>query len=572
MPYHSHHILFAIIFICWSCTRPPIDHSKDAKLSGQTPPSDMVFIAGKGNVPSFYVGVSEEPNINYVAYLNWLRRVYVDYPEVAEDARIKVKDVSKVTQFNDPQLVYHMEHPAFSYYPIVGASWNQIQEYLRWKTDRVNEEILIQLQILQADFNQMNEENFVLEAYLYDQYLGVQGKRAYEGKQPPNTAKGTWRDGILLSGFRLPTEAEWELLQFETYDNDFFGAYPYGKQYPTLRWVREPFDVDDYYYGDLKPTGDYDYFWKKGIIPKQEDTNSTIPGLKGPYISNNQRLPSNVKGNVREWLLDVYRQDKNKSWNSVQEYLGNNGFETRASEMKFIYDLDGIIDLKDSLGRFAFRILGINTDGSPMLVIPTSNYPIRVYNGTDTVLNYIDESLMPAISTVTTFESFFTTYEHQVHREFLVFWFGVDPTFRTNQKQFDFFNRVSQMGYRSHYTPSNIPKFNPDSLRKLVKTWSRGYWDAEIEKGLVGIGMLGGELFYRDENGLYYKSLVSKINRIYNQYSDSPRLIRGGTWMDPNFESRSFMKPDSASVEVGFRCVLPFTSIPVKKEDRVRWR
>jgi len=571
MPNHSHPIILAVIFICLSCTRPPIDHSKNAKLSGQTPPSDMVFVVGKGNVPSFYVGVSEEPNINYVSYLNWLRKVYVDYPEVAEDAQIKVKDVNKVTQFNDPQLVYHMEHPAFSYYPVVGASWNQIQEYLRWKTDRVNEEILIQLQILQVDFHQMNEENFVLEAYLYDQYMGFQGKRAYEGKRPSYAAKGTWRDGILLSGFRLPTEAEWELLEFETHDNDYFGAYPYGKKYPTLRWIRKPFIQDDDYFGDLKSLGDYDYFWKKGIIPKQRDTSSSISGLKGPYISHNQRLPSNVRGNVREWLLDVYRPNKNKSWNSVQEYLWNNGFETRASEMKFIYDLDGIIDLKDSLGRFAFRILGINTDGSPMLVIPPSNYPIRVYDGTDTVLNYIDESLIPAISTTTNFENFFTTHDQQIQREFLIFWFGYDTAFRTKQKDFDFFNNVVQRKNLNHYAPY-IPTFKPDSLRKMVYNWGLGYWEAEMEKGLVGVGLSGSLLYYGDENGLYYKQLVPKTSHMYNQYSESPRLIRGGTWMDPNFELRSFMKPDSASVEVGFRCVLPFTSIPVKKEDRVRWR
>lgn len=68
----------------------PAYFSKNAEYDGQTAPPDMVFIQGKNEMESFYISSTEEPNINYVIYLQWLDAVFDEYhPEIIKDAMPK---------------------------------------------------------------------------------------------------------------------------------------------------------------------------------------------------------------------------------------------------------------------------------------------------------------------------------------------------------------------------------------------------------------------------------------------------------------------------------------------------
>ncbi|MBI3234253.1 MAG: hypothetical protein HYZ42_09470, partial [Bacteroidetes bacterium] len=134
---------------------------------GQQCPPDMEFIPGNDHIPSFFIGKSQETNMDYLIYLSWLDRVFKDYPDVLNRLQPHEFVDDSLSQFNDPYLKPQLRNPAFAYYPVVGLDWWQIQQYLAWKTDRINESILIENDFF--DYNpeiDHREDNFNTEAFL----------------------------------------------------------------------------------------------------------------------------------------------------------------------------------------------------------------------------------------------------------------------------------------------------------------------------------------------------------------------------------------------------------------------
>jgi formylglycine-generating enzyme required for sulfatase activity len=582
-------IQYILILIAFSaCTKPPLSHFGDKDLSGQTPTSDMVFVAGKGKVPSFYVGVSEEPNVNYVAYLHWLRRVYLDYPQVAKDAEIRVKTLGEVHRFNDPLLTYHMEHPAFAYYPIVGATWYQANKYLQWKTDRVNEDILIRNKILEVDYHQMNAANYNTETYVYGQDDGLTlGKKQLRDERVKRrgTRDVSWADGILLPQYRLPTEAEWELLKIENTLNDLHTQYPYGKNYPILRWVRTHFRGSG---SNSEPhaMSDYDYHWKKGVIPNPSDYENYAQGIQGPYLSKKNKLPSNIAGNVREWLLDIYEDEPQSDWETFAQYFWQNEFETRADSMQFVYDLEGRIDLKDQYGKFPFKVYGSNSDGSAMWVVPPSNDPTHIFQGYkyDTVA--VNRFIYKFHSA--NFDGFFS--ENEQHFLGLYSVLHYDKVLGSEEwnairlkhymprgldfwlDQLDYIKMQSQNRYNrwGHYGIDNLYKgLNRDSVIAEAKGYFKIKWDELLPKENMYLSAMNYQVYVK--KGEQFFSIKKVAQYSYRAETRKPRLVRGGTWQSPDFNRREPMSPDSAAMDVGFRCVMPYISTPVKREYKVKW-
>lgn len=568
---------FLITTFFLSCNTKHINHFKNPSKIGQTVTSDMVFMPGTEKVPPFYVGISEEPNINYVAYLQWLRRVYVDYPEVAKNAEIhSIK--GEIPRFNDPQLVYHMEHPAFAYYPIVGATWYQIQDYLQWKTNRVNEAILIELDLLSEDPNQINEACFVTESYLYRQGDGLMlGKKTLRDESTKNgTRLPVWQDGILLPQYRLPTEAEWELLHTENEINGYHTKYPYGKEYPILRWVRGKYSNVQNGFEENSTIPNYDYHWKRGIIPDPRDYPNYKQGIQGPYLHTKSSLPSNVAGNVKEWVLDIYRPEPLNEWKSYKEYFERNGFITHLDSMSWVYDQDGIIDLKDSLGRLPFKIYGTNVDGSPMWVIPPTQKKRKEFVGfaLDTTLvvepTYKYKTML--------FDNFFNEFETQLT---LLYQNRVNANEmrlvaanKEDELLLEWLSILEELGtysYRNWGQTSRYAQLNGDSVRLEVKSYYKKKWDQAFKDPAMKVGMLDAVL-YVELDGKVLEIRKKRVYRSVNHgYNNKGRLIRGGTWKKPDFTNRELMNPDSSSTEVGFRCVMPYISTPVKKNLKVRW-
>ncbi|HYG17066.1 MAG TPA: SUMF1/EgtB/PvdO family nonheme iron enzyme, partial [Bacteroidia bacterium] len=353
-------VLFTVTVIFGACRKMPKTYTAEDIPSAQTTPPDMVYVQAGGDLPSFYMGVTEECNINHEIYTDWLKYVFADYPEVIEMAQPKSRDVSHLLRFNDPYYSYYQNHEAFAYYPVTGLTWVQAMSYLQWKSDRLNEFILMDLELSdKSDItNQVAGNNFATEAYLSGQYYPVTKNELPDLEPGGTTRKVRYDDGILFPTMRLPTEAEWDYalanmpekpIDPANYADPFSkdAMYPYGKEYYTFLVGRER-------------GFEFDYFFKKGFeYHYNYNTIPTIPDrLTGPadYDLSKPGI-ANMKGNVHEWLFDKYSDDKQYKNNSFINYFSEWCMPLPADSL--IYDPDGHYLEKDSLGRMYFNIFGI---------------------------------------------------------------------------------------------------------------------------------------------------------------------------------------------------------------------
>lgn len=295
-------------------------------------------------VTSFYMDQTEVRNVDYREYLNWISRVFVDYPEVYRDALPDTLVWRSPLAYNEPYVQYYFRHPAYNEYPVVGVDWLQANDYCVWRTDRVNEMRLIEEGILDMDPNQVGRENFNTGAYLAGQYEGLVVENLPALDPNKESRRVNMQDGILLPKYRLPTEAEWEYaavaLIGNTYDERLYERRIY------------PWDGHNVRNSDPKNRGIMMANFKRGrgdMMGMAGDLNDngaiTVPVTS--YWPNDNGLYC-MAGNVNEWVLDVYRPLSYEDINDFRPFRGN-VFET------LVRNEDGSIATKDSLGRLKTR-------------------------------------------------------------------------------------------------------------------------------------------------------------------------------------------------------------------------
>lgn len=229
-------------------------------------------------VSSFYMDETEVTNFSYLEYLYWLERVYnADYPEVYKKALPDTLVWRSKLAYNEPYVEYYLRHPAYRDYPVVGVNWLQANDYCSWRTDRVNEIILIREGLFEHYPNQINEDNFNTESYLVGQYES--GKRV-DGIPDLNPNKEyrnvRIEDGILLPKYRLPTEAEWE---YAARGGRLSKNYVYagGNKMSKVGWFRDNSDM--------------------GTGRQSHPVGKLKPNELGLY---------DMSGNISEWCADSY--------------------------------------------------------------------------------------------------------------------------------------------------------------------------------------------------------------------------------------------------------------------------
>ena len=159
-------------------------------------------------VSSFYMDQTEVSNLDYLEYIHWLNRVYgPEYPEMVDRALPDTTVWRNSLSYNEPMVEIYFRHPSYRDYPVVGVSWLQANDYAAWRSDRVNEMLLVEAGALSHNTNQTKDNHFTTEAYLAGQYMSAVSSEV-NGENGTRNIK--MEDGILLPKYRLPTEAEWE--------------------------------------------------------------------------------------------------------------------------------------------------------------------------------------------------------------------------------------------------------------------------------------------------------------------------------------------------------------------------
>ena len=299
-------------------------------------------------VSSFYIDETEVRNIDYVEYLEWIKKHYVyenspfftgtSRPEIYTKALPDTLVWRDKLGENEMFLNNYLRHPAYREYPVVGVSWEQANDYCIWRTDRVNERILIDagliMEVTHPDREGI-EFPFTTDGYLHgsEDYLANFVSEKQKGKiknlkvlKDDDEGRYTnMEDGLLLPNYRLPTEAEWEHAALGYIGNNIGDNHEQRKIYPwngsSLR--NNTKQNQGQIMANFK-RGRGDNMGVAGSL--NDDADITAPVRS--YWPNDYGL-YNMAGNVSEWVADVYRPITEQTTTSDHRPFRGNVYKTQ---------------------------------------------------------------------------------------------------------------------------------------------------------------------------------------------------------------------------------------------------
>lgn len=302
------------------------------------PMKDWNNTPNQQHVQSFYMDEAEVTNFMYIEYLDWLKKIYPitepNYRNIYSGALPDTLVWRNPLGFNENMTNNYLRHPAYGNYPVVGVNWVQATEFSKWRTDRVNELILIKEGFVskeapkQANASSVFSSNTYLNSpssvYGGDDEITRGGKNSKrKGKiGPDGEEKDIYiqgKDGILYPEYRLPTEAEWEFAALGQTSIREYNSYKGRKKYPwdgkyTRSEKRKT--LGDQRANFKQGSGDY------GGIGGWSDDGADITHEVMSYEPNDYGL-YDMAGNVNEWVADVYRPIIDNEFNDFNYFRGN---------------------------------------------------------------------------------------------------------------------------------------------------------------------------------------------------------------------------------------------------------
>lgn len=274
-------------------------------------------------VSSFYMDETEVRNVDYREYLYWLERIFSEDVDPQRNVVNRALPDTLVWRgpmaYNEPYVEYYFRHPTFNQYPVVGVNWLQANDYCIWRTDRVNEMLLVSEGIIELSTDQKGENHFNTEAFLLGIYKPTY-RNAIESLNPnKDTRDLKLEDGLLLPKYRLPTEAEWEFAAFALRGNTVDELVWERKIYP---WNGHNVRNDaPRHMGQMRANFQRGKGDMMGVAGSLNDAGSITTPVKS-FWPNDYGLYC-MAGNVNEWVSDVYRPLSFQDVSEFNPYRGN---------------------------------------------------------------------------------------------------------------------------------------------------------------------------------------------------------------------------------------------------------
>lgn len=458
-------------------------------------------------VSSFYMDETEVSNMSYLEYLWWTGRVFgPTFPDIYQKALPDTLVWREKLAYNEPYVEYYLRHPAFRDYPVVGINWLQANEFCAWRTDRVNEFILIREGLLEHVPNPSDQDYFSTEAYLAGKWQGQLKQKlpSFDEQNPERDVK--MEDGIFLPKYRLPTEAEWEYAAYGLIGNTIGERITDRRIYPwNGHGIR---NSNDKYIGQINANfvrGSGDMMGTAGFLNDNADVTAPVYS----YWPNDYGL-YNMAGNVSEWVMDVYRASTMQDADEFRPFRGN------------VF----VTQVKDSTdGTIATNIDGPVFQKFNHKVNPPSPHGVsqETTDATDSVLTVLTKD-------------------------------GQGYANAPADGKSDIPGRVKWREVNAAISSDNL-----DERRNYKTSDYISYLDGDVNSSLY---YLEGEEAYGDKADklMYEYAKTSLIN-------DKARVYKGGSWRDRaywlNPGTRRYLDQRQATAYLGFRCAMVRVGSPV---------